>query len=1515
MAKRIFAWLITLSLLTGMVILPASATETETTAMAESCPCGCEEALSDVEWLPYDINTKGSLDSGHYYLAGDYEQDKQYTIQAGKNIVIDLRGHTLTTAEASRLYLVYGSMAVVDTVGGGMMASKPTGSGNGGLMMVSKDSGAANGGVFELYSGTMTQQGENGALDGGIAVVAAGCTFRMHGGKINDAAGRLGGALAGRADSTIEILGGGIYGCSATSNGGSIYSLGTTVLKNCEILGGVSAGYGGNICQPGGTLTAENCSIGMGEANGTTNGGGNICTYSSTTSITNCRIFSGYTKYNGGNLLIGSGTHALKDCTVYGGTGENSGGNLATINANAKLTIDNCDFTGDVRITRGTVTFKNKVTIGLLNTGLNMVHTDNKTLTADFSGLTEGSEIYVNAAALFTKGSANPAYFKGALRTVITETAEGLVGTQAESGTPGGYCPHCNQPVVWKAFSTTGSVVQECYHDADNDTDPTCTGKHMETGHYYMDQDYSSFVQYKVGAYRNSTALASEDVVIDLNGHDLGGAYRAFYLHPGKGDVPDSTLTLLDSYGGATVTGDGSNAQGGGVIYNESSNLNIYGGIYRYKVNTSRVVKGGSVLFNSGVLNIYGGVFDGSAYANAEQVGGTVYTTSGGKVVNISGGLFIGGTAKDGGTIYIGYNNQTAITGGILRNGNATETGGNLRVYSSGSSYNDGTLTLRDVAFRDGHAGKSAGNLDIQYCTSTVENCLFTGGSADSYAGNVNFAGSGDITMDSCVLMNGSAPKGGNLYFATTNTDILLKDSYLYGGIATTENGGNLRSGNGHATIENTEFAFGSATAGYGGNIYASTGNASTTSDNFTRLCKGTSLLSGKAKYGGNISLKGVTYLDDVTILGGSATTAGQDAFLSSLDKQQLLAIGEEFTGSFLLYAHASHLADPVYGAPITNTACQTLNGTILFENMPEHPELISVDGQLGLSAYCVIHADGSATGYDTVDAAIAACDENSYVKLFADTDVVLTKDCAIDINGRSIHVSGAYTLYGMDSSGDGFTEPAGKLTVAEETTVATDYKAPNGNRYLYLNGGFHRIEVRITDVNLRPSVDGIYYNGTWGCDDTVKAMVSSYGVAVSLNNMPGSDFAAENENLFTSFAGSQLVSGEKKPGAIIEGILDTENSADQNDWNAKANIFATAYLTFTDGTILISDTEGYGDDIYFSMYSLLDTLDTLIETQPKEYAKNTRAARAFYEKWESVMADWGFAKIPAPEDDGVIDLLMIGNSFSHYFVQELYAIAEAAGVPMRVCNLYYGGCSLQQHYTWWLDDSAPYNYYNTDGNGRVGTDDVSLEWALAQHDWDVISIQEVSSRLRNISAAEGLEMTATYRQALIPYLQDRFPDATVYWQQTWAYQKGFSVSNYTVDDREDQIAYAQRQREFALAVCEEFGMPRVPTGPAWEIIRDGGYDEMCDRLGKADGDDPHAGDYYHDGDIGGGQYLNACVWFETITGQSVVGNTYVPTYTYGGVTYGLNAEITVAELQAAAHQAVADMRAEEAAK
>ena len=46
-------------------------------------------------------------------------------------------------------------------------------------------------------------------------------------------------------------------------------------------------------------------------------------------------------------------------------------------------------------------------------------------------------------------------------------------------------------------------------------------------------------------------------------------------------------------------------------------------------------------------------------------------------------------------------------------------------------------------------------------------------------------------------------------------------------------------------------------------------------------------------------------------------------------------------------------------------------------------------------------------------------------------------------------------------------------------------------------------------------------------------------------------------------------------------------------------------------------------------------------------------------------------ARIPDPASDDVMRILMIGNSFSYYYVEELYGMAKAAGIKMQVCNLY----------------------------------------------------------------------------------------------------------------------------------------------------------------------------------------------------------------------------------------------------
>ena len=160
-------------------------------------------------------------------------------------------------------------------------------------------------------------------------------------------------------------------------------------------------------------------------------------------------------------------------------------------------------------------------------------------------------------------------------------------------------------------------------------------------------------------------------------------------------------------------------------------------------------------------------------------------------------------------------------------------------------------------------------------------------------------------------------------------------------------------------------------------------------------------------------------------------------------------------------------------------------------------------------------------------------------------------------------------------------------------------------------------------------------------------------------------------------------------------------------------------------------------------------------------------------------------------------------------------------------------------------------------------------------------------------------EVTRLYYDTLLNYLTEQFPNAQMCWQQTWGYQPGYN--GLTGQEALDfQLSMEQDQRWLSQKVCETYGWQLIPSGEAWANVRkDYGYDNLCERMNINGG----LGDYYHEGDTGGGQYLNACVWFEVLTGQSCIGNTYVPDYT-------LNSGITYAELQQAAHKAVEAMKA-----
>ncbi len=265
------------------------------------------------------------------------------------------------------------------------------------------------------------------------------------------------------------------------------------------------------------------------------------------------------------------------------------------------------------------------------------------------------------------------------------------------------------------------------------------------------------------------------------------------------------------------------------------------------------------------------------------------------------------------------------------------------------------------------------------------------------------------------------------------------------------------------------------------------------------------------------------------------------------------------------------------------------------------------------------------------------------------------------------------------------------------------------------------------------------------------------------------------------------------------------------------------------------------------------------------------------------------------PAQDNVMNILMIGSSSCYYYVEELYGIAKAAGINMKVCNVYYSGCSLQKHWSWWKQYAANYQYFETDEKGRTKYENFSLRQCLNRENWDVISLQQTPVELLHTDFEKAHRNADSYAKDLMNYLKSNFPQSKFYWHQLWAWEIGADHHGMRMDSKEKQQGMADFLHQFAIEMSQMLDVQRVPTGDAWQIVRHDPVigEVLCKRISK--------NDHYHDGDIGGGQYLNACVWFEVLTGKSCIGNTWRPDYELS--------EAKIVKLQQAAHSAVTAMK------
>ena len=228
------------------------------------------------------------------------------------------------------------------------------------------------------------------------------------------------------------------------------------------------------------------------------------------------------------------------------------------------------------------------------------------------------------------------------------------------------------------------------------------------------------------------------------------------------------------------------------------------------------------------------------------------------------------------------------------------------------------------------------------------------------------------------------------------------------------------------------------------------------------------------------------------------------------------------------------------------------------------------------------------------------------------------------------------------------------------------------------------------------------------------------------------------------------------------------------------------------------------------------------------------------------------------------IRVLCIGNSFSWDAVeQELVPLCDAANVQVEIHNLYYGGCSLQQHTTFLLKDTAAYSHRvctnsqwpMANSQSRIIKDTVTLRQALQDGKYDYISLQQASHDSGIRSSYEP------WLSMLIDTVRAYQPDAQLCWMQTWAYSQDSKHSAFP--------RYHNNQAEMwdSIQSCMEIPMtnhqlPIIPCGLAIQLAR-------ATKLGDTLCRDGFHLDYTY------GRYTAACVWYEILTGKDVRKNKY----------------------------------------
>jgi len=426
---------------------------------------------------------------------------------------------------------------------------------------------------------------------------------------------------------------------------------------------------------------------------------------------------------------------------------------------------------------------------------------------------------------------------------------------------------------------------------------------------------------------------------------------------------------------------------------------------------------------------------------------------------------------------------------------------------------------------------------------------------------------------------------------------------------------------------------------------------------------------------------------------------------------------------------------------------------------------LLAVSGDalvLTPNAAAVLYTDTEVLTYETLQAAVNAY-ESGYIKLMKPISetVSVEKNVLLDLNGKTVTgavtVADGYTLTLKDTQTDDYTVADGvygKLTATGNVKAAESYLLVNEAGQL----SSHKYEVAITAMTLRADSAGIYYKSSFLGDEKVAAAVESFGVALSVMDVP------YEKNIQTKCVSSQFTgfesgeNGNAGASTLLTGILKDTNTDAINDRNMAMTIYGRPYLKTADGYL-------FGEPISRSLVNQLQDIDGMVEDLP---GGQLHALKEFYNRFESRLEKLNLSNIEREAHDTTLKILGIGNSYTIDSMRMLGAIYQAEkNQNVELGIAYKGGCRLDEHVSFYNNNEAAYAFYqwNAQTGKWVTTKDMTLQEIIDAEDWDLVSMQQGSTK-------SGVESTYNSDiQAIQGFVKDGLGyTPTFFWNMSWSY-------------------------------------------------------------------------------------------------------------------------------------------------